>query len=181
VELRARTDDDLDECERLARAVHRADGYPPRCANDLRAFISAPGALGAWVLESDMGIVGHVVLLPATSREVMALACEVTERSADQLCVVARLFVAPSARGQGLGSRLLAAAADAGLARGRWPILDVAAHLRTAIQMYEKAGWGCAGPVTVEFPGEEPLEELVYVSPAPDGVPVASRAMARKS
>jgi GNAT superfamily N-acetyltransferase len=169
VELRPRKDDDLDECERLARAVHAADGYPPRCANDLRGFISTPDALEAWVVESATGIVGHVALQPTGSPAVTALACDATARSPDQLCVVARLFVSPSHRGKGLGSSLLAAAAEAGRARGLWPILDVAAHFATAIRLYENAGWICAGRVTVPFPGEEPLDELVYVGPAPDG------------
>ena len=49
MELRARTDDDIDACELLAREVHHVDGYPPRFADDLRRFVSVPGALGAWV------------------------------------------------------------------------------------------------------------------------------------
>ncbi len=167
--LRARTDDDLDECERLARTVHRADGYPPRCADDLRRFISAAGALGSWVVESGPAIVGHVALLPTGSPAVMALASAATGRRPDQLCVVARLFVAPSERGKGFGGALLAAAADAGRARGLWPVLDVAAHFGTAIQVYENLGWTAAGRVTVPFPGEEPLEEVVYLGPAPAG------------
>jgi GNAT superfamily N-acetyltransferase len=178
VELRARRDDDLDECERLARAVLEADGYPPRCADDLRGFISTPDALGAWVAECDGGIVGHVALHPRGSPEVMARAADATGRSPEQLCVVARLFVSPSHRGKGLGRSLLAGAAEAGRTRGLWPILDVAAHFATAIRLYEGAGWTCAGRVSAAFPGEEPLDELVYVAPGPDG---AGRPMARKS
>ena len=99
----------------------------------------------------------------------MALACDATGRSPDQLCVVARLFVAPSHRREGFGSSLLAAAADAGRARGLWPILDAAAHFAGAIRLYENNGWTCVGRVTVAFPDDEPLEELVYVGPASDG------------
>lgn len=163
-----RRDDDLDECERLARAVHRADGYPPRGADDLRIFLSTSDALGAWVAESDTGIVGHVALQAKSSLAVVALACKATDRSPDQLCVVSRLFVAPSHRREGFGGSLLATAADAGLARGLWPILDVAAHFAGAIRLYENAGWTLAGSVTVAFPDDEHLEELVYVGPAPD-------------
>ncbi len=79
-----------------------------------------------------------------------------------------RLFVAPSHRREGLGGSLLTTAADAGLARGLWPILDVAAHFGDAIRLYEKAGWTRVGRVTVAFPDDEPLEELVYIGPAPD-------------
>ncbi len=65
---------------------------------------------------------------------------------------------------------LLAVAADAGYARGLRPILDVAAHLDNAIRLYERAGWMCAGQVTVHFDNEAPLEELVYIGPDPRGV-----------
>lgn len=168
MELRPREDVDLEKCERLAQAVHLADGYPPRRADDLRRFVAAPDALAAWVAESRDGIVGHVVLQPMSSRAVMALACDATGRSLEQLCVVARLLVSPADRRRGLGGSLLATAAEAALGRGLWPILDVAAHFGAAIGLYENAGWICAGRVTVPFPDEEPLDELVYVGPSPE-------------
>lgn len=111
-----------------------------------RLFVSTPDALGAWVAESDRGIVEHVALQPKSSPAVMALACDATERSPDQLCVVARLFVAPSHRREGF---------------------DVAAHFGGAIRLYENAGWTRVGRVTVAVPDDEPQEELVNVGPAP--------------
>ena len=75
----------------------------------------------------------------------------------------------PNARFR-VGSSLLATATDAGLASGLRPILDVTAHFGGAIRLYENAGWTRVGRVTVAFPDDEPLEELVYISPAPDGV-----------
>lgn len=167
MELRVRSESDLDACEHLAHVVHAADGYPPRCADDLRVFLSATDALGAWVAESKKGIIGHVALLPRSSRAVMAVGSAATGRRPEQLCVVARLFVSPTERNAGIGSSLLALAADAGLARGLRPILDVAAHLDTAIRLYERAGWICAGQVTVDFHQEAPLEELVCIGPDP--------------
>jgi len=167
VELRVRRKGDLDACEHLAHVVHAVDGYPPRCADDLRDFLSGGDALGAWVAESEKGIVGHVALQPRSSRAVMALGSAATGRPPEQLCVVARLFVSPTERKAGIGSSLLALAADAGVARGLWPILDVASHLDNAIRLYERAGWMCAGQVTVDFLNEAPLKELVYIGPAP--------------
>ncbi len=151
MELRARREDDLDACERLAQAVHGVDGYPPRFADDLRLFVSAPDALGAWVVETDSGIVGHVALQPRSSRMVMALACDATGLPSDRFCVVARLLVSPAHRREGLGRALVARAAGAGRVRGLVPILDVAAHFDAAIRLYEKSGWTCAGRVTVAF------------------------------
>src|SRR3954452_19963764 len=107
VEGRARRGDGLGECEGLARGGRGGGGSPPRCADDLRGFISTPDALGAWVAECDGGIVGHVALHPRGSPEVMARAADATGRSPEQLCVVARLFVSPSHRGKGLGRSLL--------------------------------------------------------------------------
>jgi GNAT superfamily N-acetyltransferase len=167
VELRVRRESDLDACERLAEVVHAADGYPPRCADDLRVFVSAPDALGAWVAQSAKGVVGHVALQPKSSPEVMALGSVATGRPPEQLCVVARLFVSPTERKSGIGSSLLALAAGAGLERGLWPLLDVAAHLDDAVRVYERGGWVCAGRVTVDFQNEAPLEELVCIGPAP--------------
>ena len=170
MELRVRREGDLDACEHLARVVHAADGYPPRCADDLRVFVSAADALGAWVAESENGIVGHVALMPRSSRVVMGVGSAATGRPPEQLCVVARLFISPTDRNAGIGSSLLALASNAGLARGLRPILDVATHLDNAIRLYERAGWMCAGQVTVDFHNEAPLEELVYVGPDPGTV-----------
>lgn len=78
VKLTARNEDDLNACELLAHTVHTVDGYPPRFADDLRHFVAAPGALGAWVAESDRVIVGHVALRPKRSPSVMVLASEAT-------------------------------------------------------------------------------------------------------
>jgi GNAT superfamily N-acetyltransferase len=167
VELRPRTDDDLDACELLAREVHDIDGYPPRFAEDLRRFVSVPGALAAWVAEWDGAIVGHVALQPTSSPAVMLLAGEATGRAPKGLGVVARLLVAPAHRRKGLGSTLLGVAAQAAHAQGRWPILDVATHFDAAIALYDGAGWIRAGRVDVHFPDAEPLAEYVYIGPTP--------------
>ena len=165
VELRPRTGDDLDACELLARQVHDIDGYPPRFAEDLRRFVSVPGALAAWVAEWDGAIVGHVALQPTSSSAVMALAGEATGRAPERLGVIARLLVAPAHRRKGLGGTLLGVAAQAAHARGRWPILDVATHFGAAIGLYERAGWIRAGQVNVPLRDAEPLAEYVYIGP----------------
>lgn len=154
-------------CENLARSVHRTDGYPPRSADDLRAFITSAGALGAWVAEVDGIVVGHVALNPSSSPEVIELAREGVGCAADQLAVVARMLVEPSARRRGVGAALLETAADAARRRGRWPILDVASHFAAAIGLYESCGWLPIGTVIVHIPGDDdPLEEIIYCAPA---------------
>ena len=109
-------------------------------------------------------IVGHVALNPMSSDEVVALACAVLHKPASALGVVARLFVAPSRRGQGTGGRLLRAATAAAVRRGLVPILDVGTHFAPAIALYEKNDWTRLGAVTVTF-RERDLDEFVYVVP----------------
>jgi GNAT superfamily N-acetyltransferase len=163
--IRPRVEQDLDSCEQLARAVHQVDGYPPRRADNLRAFISSAGALGAWVAEIDECLVGHVALNADSSPEVVALAASTMGCSTGELGVVARLLVHPESRRQGLGAALLITAADAARERGLWPVLDVASHFDGAMRLYERSGWVRVGTVTAHIPGDDPLEEVVYRAP----------------
>jgi len=165
--VRTRTEADLNACVQLAVVVHRVDGYPPYLPGDLRSFVASPGVIEAWVAERNGEIVGHVALHGRSSDAVMALAAGVTGRPPDRIGVVARLFVAPAAREDGVGGLLLGTAASAAVELGLWPILDVAAQFDAAISLYEKCGWRCAGRVTVHFGDATSLDEVVYVAPDP--------------
>lgn len=169
VHIRSRAASDLDACEALASAVRALDGYPPHLPHELRSFISTSDAFEAWVAEEDEQVLGHVSLHRTSSDEVMALACKVLGARLDALGVVARLFVAPARRGQGIGGDLLMRATAGALARGLSPILDVATHFKPAIALYEKHGWVRIGQVKVAF-RKRHLNEFVYVGP---GEPVA--------
>jgi GNAT superfamily N-acetyltransferase len=164
--VRPRSDGDLDRCADLARVVQQRDGYPPHVPSELRRFIAPPDAIAAWVAESTAEIVGHASLHRTSSDEVMALASQVTGRPAEELGVVARLFVSPAARRSGVGLSLLSTATADAVARGLWPILDVGAHFAPAINLYEKCGWVRAGEVAVPFRGQT-LREFVYLGPEP--------------
>jgi hypothetical protein len=52
------------------------------------------------------------------------------------------------------------------VARGLWPVLDVAKGLRGATALYESCGWVRVGEVTVRLPDGRDLEELVDVAPS---------------
>jgi hypothetical protein len=95
---------------------------------------------------------------------VVALACDVLNRPAESLGVLARLFVAPAYRREGTGGRPLQAATAAADARQLAPILDVAAHFKPAMALYKKHGWRRVGSVTVAFRDRD-LNEFVYVGP----------------
>jgi GNAT superfamily N-acetyltransferase len=165
VHIRARAERDLDGCAALAAAVKRRDGYPPHLPTDLRQFVAGIDVVEAWVAEVDGEVVGHVGLHRTTSEEVIEMACRELGVEPAALGVVARLFVAPARRGEGVGGQLLAAAASAATVRGLRPILDVGTMFTPAIALYEKHGWTRIGQVTVPFRDLD-LHEFVYVGPA---------------
>jgi GNAT superfamily N-acetyltransferase len=167
VEVRARTDADLDRCVRIAEIVHANDGYPVYLPGDLRSFIATPGAIASWVADRGGEIIGHVALHPSSSAAAMALAEETTGLHASQLGVVARLLVAPGARRLGVGRALLRAAESHAAQMGLWPILDVVTHHEGAIRLYEECGWTCAGKVTTTLSQGFSVDEFVYLAPRP--------------
>jgi GNAT superfamily N-acetyltransferase len=163
--IRQRTAADLDRCVEIARVVHQVDGYPPYLPTDLRTFLVSPDAYGAWVAEGGGEVVGHVALHPRTTDAVLTLARSVLGQPVDHLGVVARLLVAPSGRRHGVGRALLERASGEALARGLWPVLDVATQLKGAIQLYEACGWTHVGDVTSCVGGGTSLNERVYRGP----------------
>ncbi|WNV74898.1 GNAT family N-acetyltransferase [Geodermatophilus sp. DSM 44513] len=113
----------------MLRAVHLADGYPGRWPADPAAWLDPPDTAEAWVAERAGAVTGHVVVT----------------RAPDGLAAVTRLFVAPDARGHGLGAVLLdvvrgwAGAARTGL------VLDVVDGAAAAVGLYERQGWSLVG------------------------------------
>ena len=164
--VRAREDRDLEACERLARVVHAADGYPMFVRNDdFRSFVASPHALAAWVAEEHAEIVGHVALHSSTIPDVMRLAAAHLSVPESDLGVVARLSVAPAARRRGLARRLLDTATAGARERGLVPILDVVTRYDAAIALYERAGWERLGTVGFRFPNGTEIQEFVYRAP----------------
>lgn len=146
--------------------VQALDGYPPYLPGGLREFLAASDALGAWVAEADGGdIVGHVALHRTSSAPVMAVAAEITGLPVARLAVVARLLVAPDARRQGVGGRLLGTAAAAACAQDRYPVLDVVERFTPAHALYERSGWRRVGSVVVALADGTSIDEAVYVGP----------------
>ncbi len=165
--VRTRGSSDLDPLLDLARRVKAIDGYPPRGEVDVDRFIAPPQELTAWVAEIDAAIVGHVALHGEGADDTMGLAARSTGRPPQDLVVVARVLVSPSARRMGVGHALLAAATDGAHRRALHPILEVAAHFDAAIALYESCGWQRVGAVTMDFDDEPDLDRYVYVGPAP--------------
>jgi GNAT superfamily N-acetyltransferase len=179
--IRARRQDDLRACADLVREVHARDRYPRFAPADIARFLQPPDPLGCWVAEDSAAegsaaegsgeIVGHVALVPRGLPATLEIAASALGRPADELAVVARLFVSPRARGRGAGRLLLDAATSEARSRGLHPVLDVDTELSAAIALYESAGWTRAGQLTVRWTddgsAERVLTEYVYLGPEP--------------
>jgi len=164
--VRPREESDSERLLAIARQVHAMDGYPPYFPGlDFGVVLFGHEALGAWVCEADDEIVGQVALHRHTGERAMAMAASALRVGTDELGVVARLIVAPECRRRGVGQALLHQAASEAVARDLYPMLDVASHLRPAIDLYERCGWLRAGEVSVSFADGTTLDEFVYLAP----------------
>jgi len=171
VQLRTRNESDLDACTELIRLIHERDGWPPHWPEDLRRFITPPEELAAWVAEDRASLSGHIALHSSGSVAMMEAACRATALLSSQLAVIARLFVAPSARRTGVGRALLATAAADAHDRNCVPVLEVTPALESAVNLYESCGWTRVDQVQARFGDGSSLPVYVYVgpSPRPDG------------
>lgn len=168
MQVRLRSDSDLDACEQLMLAAHEDDDYPRRLPTDLRGFVAWPSAIRAWVAEVDGAVVGHVALHATGSREAMDLAASVLGIASEHFGFVARLVVSSTARRHGVGRALLDAASQHAAADALTPILEVTIDQRAAIELYEACGWLRIGSGAVRWRSTgEVVDEHVYVLFAP--------------
>lgn len=139
--VRRRTDEDILGCVRALELVHASDGYPTRWPANPAAWLSPDGYEAAWIA-ADMRkpdtIIGHACVICGVDDPVVASLAGV---SPDQLASVSRLFVAPAARGRGLGATLLAALSSWSTERGFQLMLDVVDDGGPAVALYERLGW----------------------------------------
>jgi GNAT superfamily N-acetyltransferase len=137
-QVRERRESDLERCVQVLRLVHEADGYPMTWPRDPARWLSPANTLRGWVAitRSDEPV-GHVLLVGTERPDTWELA---------------RLFVSPEARGQGVADALLEAACARAAAESRGLELEVVADERSrAISLYERAGWRRTGTVTAKW------------------------------
>jgi GNAT superfamily N-acetyltransferase len=139
--IRVRRPADLDACTTVLADVHAADGYPRYWPTDAQAWLTPALLLQAWVAVVAEGVVGHVALCQAEDDPAAAVWSRASGLPVDRLAVVSRLFVAPQARGGGLGLGLLHAACATAVASRLRSALEVLDHDRAAIALYERVGW----------------------------------------
>ncbi|GAA0589721.1 GNAT family N-acetyltransferase [Streptomyces crystallinus] len=140
--VRPRDARDLDACVRALAAVHERDGYPVNWPDRPGDWLAQPSLLAAWVAELDGRVAGHVGLsLSGTGDVAPGLWSARAGADPEAAAVVSRLFVAPWARGHGLGRLLLDRAVGEARERGLHPVLDVVASDTAATALYERLGW----------------------------------------
>ncbi|SDK64019.1 Ribosomal protein S18 acetylase RimI [Nonomuraea maritima] len=146
MEIRPRTPADLDACVEALAAVQVADRYPVDWPDDPARWLTPDGVTGAWIAVEDASVLGHVAVTHDGE--------------------ITRLYVAPSARGCGLATRLLDTVASA----VRGPLrLQVSSEGTAAIACYERAGWRRTGSTRATWHNAagEPALLHHYVSPSP--------------
>jgi GNAT superfamily N-acetyltransferase len=164
--IRPRRSEDLEPCLQLLHAVHVRDRYPFRWPQDPALWLTGRFSLGAWVSESDGEIDGHLSLNATDETRVRPGWREAVPTPVDRLAVVSRFFVAPGARGRGVGSALMGTAEDHAAAHDLRLVLDVADHNHDAIAFYERRGWKRVGTALLLLDdGHSELPVLMFVLP----------------
>ncbi|PJM95492.1 GNAT family N-acetyltransferase [Streptomyces sp. CB01373] len=127
---------------RVLAEVHQCNGYPVNWPDQPDEWLSHASLLGAWVAELGGRLVGHVSLSREGEGDLApGLWGERNGTSTALAAVVNRLFVAPQARGHGIGALLIGQAVEEARHRGLHPVLDVVASDTSAAALYERLGW----------------------------------------
>jgi GNAT superfamily N-acetyltransferase len=166
--IRARRDDEIDACVALLADVHAADGYPLHWPADPPHWLAPDRLLAAWVAEDEQTVIGHVALCGAVGDAAAPLWSAASGLPPEQLAVVAKLFVAPRARGHGVGAALLAHAGAEARRRDLRPAIEVLDHDRGAIALYERTGWRRVASLPAPWASASGDQALLYYYLAPD-------------
>ncbi|WP_171171323.1 GNAT family N-acetyltransferase [Streptomyces sp. I05A-00742] len=163
--VRYRTDRDLGECVRVLAEVHEHDGYPVNWPDHPGAWLTPPSLIASWVVELDGRVAGHIGLSRSGAGDVApGLWSARAGVSTEATAVVSRLFVAPSARGHGIGALLMARAVTEARDRGLHPVLDVVASGTAAAALYERLGWQLLATVEQQWSPEQRVAVRCYAA-----------------
>ena len=142
IEIRPTAPADLADLAIALVQVHRTDGYPVEGVENPSSWVELPDAIGQWTALLKGKPVGHVALLrPSTGDGAPQLMVEKSGVPVSRVAVLARLFVAPHARGRGLAWRLVATVEVVAREAGLSVVLDVMSKDVAAIKLYERRGW----------------------------------------
>ncbi|WP_447038700.1 GNAT family N-acetyltransferase [Streptomyces sp. DSM 118878] len=160
---------DLEACVGALAQVHKADGYPVNWPAEPGAWLAGTASLGAWVAELDGRVVGHVSLSPSAEGDVApGLWGARADVDVAATAVVSRLFVAPDARGHGIGALLMGRVTREARARELHPVLDVVSSDASAAALYERLGWQLLDVVEQEWQPGQRVTLRCYAAPSED-------------
>ncbi|PWJ02303.1 GNAT family N-acetyltransferase [Streptomyces sp. NWU49] len=163
--VRQRTDRDLGDCVRVLAEVHEHDGYPVNWPDLPGAWLTPPSLIASWVAELDGRPAGHVGLSRSGAGDAApGLWSARAGTRIDATAVVNRLFVAPWARGHGIGGLLMAQAVAEAQERGLHPVLDVVASDTAATGLYERLGWQLLATVEQQWSPEQKVAVRCYAA-----------------
>ncbi len=166
--IRVRRNDDLDACVRVLAEVHGANAYPMNWPADPEAWLTPENMLEAWVAVLEGTVAGHVALCTTAGESGAPIWEEASGLPADRIGVVAKLFVAPSARGSGLGRELVTMVCAEAREWGLHPALDVLDTDQGAVGLYERMGWRRVASVPVEWAKADGQRHALHYYLAPE-------------
>ena len=135
--IRAREEPDVQQCAALLAAVHTVHRYPIHWPDDAPAWLTPGDLAAAWVAVREREIVGHVCL---------------THRGGPaQGLALERLFVSPTAAGQGIGRALVTKASDWAADNGDRLTLEVVDNCVDAISLYRRLGWHLSARTQIDW------------------------------
>ncbi len=147
--------------------VHERDGYPLDWPDRPGDWLTPPSLLSAWVAELDGRVAGHIGLARSGAGDLAPGLWGARAGSGPgAAAVVNRLFVAPEARGRGLGASLLARAVEEARERGLHPVLDVLASDAAAAALYERLGWEFLAVVEQRWSPARTVSVRCYAAPS---------------
>lgn len=153
------------ELAAVLRRVYEADGYPVEGIAEPIAWLHTPQQLRSWTALVAGKPVGHVTLFKASSEDDAATLWLEQERGdIEDLALVGRLFVDPSARRLGLATKLMKTAIQYAHTRGLAVAFDVVEKDTAAMSLYEGMGCEQIGTVTHRYSGDT-IAARVYVVP----------------
>ena len=152
--IRPRAETDLGARVASLRSTHEANGYPAVWPCDpLRWLTSGGRDVRSWVAAADGEVVGHVAL---------GRGDDPTGTETHRSLAITRLFVAPVARGRGVGAALLVTAVVFVHASASRPVLTVADTGGAPIRLYERTGWRRIGERRADWAEPDGRHPTVY-------------------
>ncbi|MGX9890779.1 GNAT family N-acetyltransferase [Streptomyces sp. NPDC002276] len=155
---------------RVLAEVHAHDGYPVNWPDRPGDWLTHGPSLGSWVAEQSAGggrLVGHVSLSRVGEGDLApVLWGERTGVPPGTAAVVGRLFVAPEARGHGIGALLIGRAVQEARRHGLHPVLDVVTTDTAAAALYERLGWELMATVEQRWSPQQTVAVSCYAAPS---------------